>query len=423
MLSLLGSLAANRRLLKDFVVRDLKARYVGSSMGFFWSVVFPIINLFVYMFVFRLVLKARWSDWQGPLEVALVMLAGIVVWSAFAETVSRSTNSLVENSNLIQKVVFPSEVLPVYLTVSSLINMAIGLPVVMACVLCFAYLLPPEVVLTSPGVPASEAARPELQEPQVFREGGGADAAVVRVVLMRGMSRDVVVPLEFSGSAELGVDYEVAAEQVVIPRGCLEGRVFLNALRDTEQEEAESVVVSIGAAVEGARLGASTSLEFVLEDTPHPAPGQSPQATRPVEVVQPNPNDPPYYPLAMGASLVTLPLLFLLQILFTAGIGYFLATLNLFLRDTYHLVGVGVTVWMFATPIFYPAAMVESAGFGLILDLNPMHWLIENYRLVLLYGRWPDWPLMARYLGAGVVFLFLGSRFFMSQKRRFPDLL
>ena len=100
---LLRSLRKNQRLVRDFVSRDLRGRYVGSSMGFFWSVVFPIINLFVYMFVFRLVLKSRWSDYQGPLEVALVMLAGIVVWAAFAETVSRSTNCLVENSNLIQK--------------------------------------------------------------------------------------------------------------------------------------------------------------------------------------------------------------------------------------------------------------------------------------------------------------------------------
>ena len=62
MLALLKNLARNRRLLRNFVVRDLKARYVGSSMGFFWSVVFPFINLFVFMFVFRLVLKARWGD-------------------------------------------------------------------------------------------------------------------------------------------------------------------------------------------------------------------------------------------------------------------------------------------------------------------------------------------------------------------------
>ena len=149
MFELLRSLVRHRRLLKDFVVRDLKARYVGSTMGFFWSVVFPIINLFVYMFVFRLVLNARWSDSQGALEVAIVMLAGIVVWSAFAETISRSTNTLVDNANLIQKVVFPAEVLPTYLTISSLINMCIGLPVVMGAVLWFGHLSPPAAYILS----------------------------------------------------------------------------------------------------------------------------------------------------------------------------------------------------------------------------------------------------------------------------------
>ena len=50
MLTVLRSLVANRRLLLDFVLRDLRARYVGSSMGFFWSVIFPIVNLLVYHF-------------------------------------------------------------------------------------------------------------------------------------------------------------------------------------------------------------------------------------------------------------------------------------------------------------------------------------------------------------------------------------
>ena len=126
-------------------MRDLKARYVGSSMGFFWSVVFPIINLFVYLFVFRVVLNTRWSDKQGATEVALVMLAGIVVWAAFAETISRSTNTLVENQNLIQKVVFPSEVLPVYLTISAIVNMCIGLPVVLLCTVWLAFGSPPDI--------------------------------------------------------------------------------------------------------------------------------------------------------------------------------------------------------------------------------------------------------------------------------------
>ena len=86
-------------------------------MGFFWSVIFPIVNLFVFMFVFRLLLKARWGDGASEKDTALIMLAGILVWTAFSETISRATNCLIENANLIQKVVFPSQILPVYLSV------------------------------------------------------------------------------------------------------------------------------------------------------------------------------------------------------------------------------------------------------------------------------------------------------------------
>ncbi|MEM7519335.1 MAG: ABC transporter permease, partial [Planctomycetota bacterium] len=68
MFTYLNSLRKKKRLLKDFVVRDLKARYVGSSMGFFWSVIFPLFNLGIYMFVFRLVLESRFSDTSTPEE-------------------------------------------------------------------------------------------------------------------------------------------------------------------------------------------------------------------------------------------------------------------------------------------------------------------------------------------------------------------
>jgi ABC-type polysaccharide/polyol phosphate export permease len=299
--TLFTSLRRNKRLLKDFVLRDLKARYVGSSMGFFWSVIFPIINLFVYMFVFRLVINMRWSDKQGASEVALIMLAGIIVWTSFAETLSRTTNSLVENANLIQKVVFPSEVLPVYLVISSLINMCIGLPVVLLGVAWFAYVSPP-------------------------------------------------------------ADTETASLLMQIPHA--------------------------------------------VPPVPIPAGGV-----------------PEYHPLALGLPLVLLPVLFVFQAVFSVGLGYLLSTLNLFLRDTYHLVGVGVTVWMFATPIFYPDYLVQKAGFDWMLQINPMYWLIESYRDVLCYGIWPDWALLARFGVVGLVVLAAGWSFFSAQKPRFPDLL
>jgi hypothetical protein len=132
---------------------------------------------------------------------------------------------------------------------------------------------------------------------------------------------------------------------------------------------------------------------------------------------------PPYRPLGVGLSLAVLPVLFALQVLFTLGLGYLLAALNLFLRDIYHLIGVFITVWMFATPIFYPAAMVVHAGYGWMLDINPMYWLIESYRAVLLYAEWPDWLLLARFLAVALVTFGAGWAFFMTQKPRFPDLL
>jgi len=303
-LALIRSLFSSRRLLKDFVARDLKARYVGSSMGFFWSVLFPLINLFVYMFVFRLVLNTRFSDSAGVKDVAIWMLAGITVWAAFGETVSRSTNCLVENANLIKKVVFPSEVLPVYLTISSLINMCIGIPIVLGGVLWFVY--------------------------------GNADG---------------------------------------------------------------ELVAAAGAGLAQADGGAGPGIQVAARE------------------------------MGVGLPLLALPLLFVGQALFTIGLGYFLSTLNLFLRDTYHLIGVAITVWMFATPIFYPAVMVQQnqlgqpTGFGWILQVNPMHWLIECYRDVLVFAEWPDWLLLGRFYLVAAVFFLVGGSFFMSQKKSFPDLL
>src|SRR5688572_28256308 len=136
-MELLHSLSRHRRLLADFIVRDLRARYVGSSMGFFWSVVYPFLNLIIYMFVFGLMLGVRFGDQVPKEQVALWMLAGITVWAAFGETISRSTNSLVENQNLILKVVFPSEILPAFLCISSLINMLIGTLIVLIGVSAF----------------------------------------------------------------------------------------------------------------------------------------------------------------------------------------------------------------------------------------------------------------------------------------------
>jgi ABC-type polysaccharide/polyol phosphate export permease len=437
----LRSLVRHRRLVKDFVVRDLKARYVGSSMGFFWSVVFPIINLFVYMFVFRLVLNARWGDKQSAIEVAIVMLAGIVIWSAFAETISRATNTLVDNSNLIQKVVFPAEILPIYLTLSSLINMCIGLPVVLLAVFWMGHAAQPEVSLYvhHEWQPVVEDGRPILAEdgserirlvqvPVVLHERQHHYGVLVN--LTRGWHAPVTIPFSVSGTATEGEDYRaLGTRELVLPPGTIKGYINIVPLEDEQQDGAETVVIELGEPTnaelrpdgDDSPVNRHQHTVTIREWTPkdHDQYDARPE----VGAISLPPVEESYHPLKLGPALLSLPLLFLLQVLFTAGLGYFLCTFNLFLRDTFHLVGVGITVWMFSTPIFYPGWMVEQKGFGWMLMINPMHWLIDMYRGVLLHSLWPPWFEVLKLAGAAALTLFIGARFFRAHSAKFPDLL
>ena len=427
LLTVLRSLVANRRLLLDFVLRDLRARYVGSSMGFFWSVIFPIVNLLVYHFVFRLVLNTRWNDSQGALEVALVMLAGIVIWQAFAEAITRSTGCLVDNANLIQKVVFPSELLPAFLAKSSLVNMLIGLPVLLAAVAWFGHLSAPSVHLFVRPVPvAGEDGVTSLQHPSALSLGERSEALRLPIVLERGFDSAVEVELAYEGTATLGDDF-LAPTTVTIPARAEGVDLLIQPLPDTDPEEdLETIRVSLVAASPGGVLASRedpsmrAAVEVELADEPPLPAGQAAPGGGGYE---PRLRAADYRPLRLSASLLAVPLLLALQFLFTLGLGYLLSVLNAFVRDTFHLVGVGVTVWMFCTPIFYPPVLVEAKGFGWLLALNPMHWLIDCWRAVLLYGAWPDPGMLLRFAAAALLALFLGGRFFLSQKTRIPDLL
>ena len=58
-----------------------------------------------------------------------------------------------------------------------------------------------------------------------------------------------------------------------------------------------------------------------------------------------------------------------------------------------------------------------------MLDVNPMHWLIDSWRQVMIFESWPDWALLGRFAVVAFLILWLGATFFNSQSKRFPDLL
>ena len=109
------------------VRRDFHQRFVGSAVGWLWGVIHPLLMLGSWYFVFRVCMKATLPEGSATQNYALFLFVGNLPWLLFQETIVRSSASLLENSNLITKTVFPSEIIPVSIFLSSLIHHAISI--------------------------------------------------------------------------------------------------------------------------------------------------------------------------------------------------------------------------------------------------------------------------------------------------------
>jgi lipopolysaccharide transport system permease protein len=138
----LRQLVRYRGLIQSLVARELKARYRGSVLGFFWSFVNPLLLLTVYSFVFIYVLPQRLpgvlpdpNAVPDPTKVkidhyALFMFCGILPWTWFSTALSDATGSLISGGNLIKKVLFPAEILPIVSVLANLMHFLFGLSIV-----------------------------------------------------------------------------------------------------------------------------------------------------------------------------------------------------------------------------------------------------------------------------------------------------
>jgi lipopolysaccharide transport system permease protein len=120
----LANLIRYRSLVQSLVARELKARYRGSLLGFFWSFVNPLLLLLVYSFVFTYVLE---NKVEGIQPYALFMFCGILPWTWFASSLTEAAGSLISGGNLIKKVLFPAEVLPFVCVLSNMVHFFLGL--------------------------------------------------------------------------------------------------------------------------------------------------------------------------------------------------------------------------------------------------------------------------------------------------------
>lgn len=131
----LRQLVRYRALIQSLVTRELKARYRGSVLGFFWSFINPLLLLVVYSFVFTVVLPGTHPPEIEP--YALFLFCGILPWTWFSSSLTEAANSLMSGGNLIKKVLFPAEILPIVAVLSNMMHFFFGLPILVAFLVWF----------------------------------------------------------------------------------------------------------------------------------------------------------------------------------------------------------------------------------------------------------------------------------------------
>lgn len=125
---------------------------------------------------------------------------------------------------------------------------------------------------------------------------------------------------------------------------------------------------------------------------------------------------------SMPWTAIYFPLIILPLMAATLGVAWFLASLGVFVRDVGQTVGIFTTVLMFISPVFYPvSALPEKFQFWLLI--NPLTFVIEQSRAVLIFGKQPDWAGMGIYAGASLMVAWTGYWWFQKTRKGFADVL
>jgi len=152
LLANLRQLFRYRALISSLVARELKARYRGSVLGFFWSFINPLLLLAIYTVVFTVVLPGVHPPELEP--YAVFMFCGILPWTWFSSSLLESSNVLVAGGNLIKKVLFPAEVLPIVTVLAGLVHFCLGLPILAAFLIYYRVPVTPADLLWLPVIVA-----------------------------------------------------------------------------------------------------------------------------------------------------------------------------------------------------------------------------------------------------------------------------
>lgn len=144
-------ISKHKSLLAQWTKRLLAMRYAGSLLGPVWNLATPLLMLAVYTFVFGIVFKARWQMLDPDLDTtgsyAVILFCGMATFNIFAETITGSARCVVDNANLVKKVIFPLEILPFAQMLCAAISGQAWFLLVLCAALCAGLPLHPSILL------------------------------------------------------------------------------------------------------------------------------------------------------------------------------------------------------------------------------------------------------------------------------------
>lgn len=125
--SFVTSAMGHRRLIAQLVQREIQVRYRGTFLGIIWTLLSPILMLFIYTFVFSVVYKARWGSGEGTQsEFALVVFSSLLLFSILSESIQRAPGLVLGNVSYVKRIVFPLEILAWVNVLTVLVNTTIS---------------------------------------------------------------------------------------------------------------------------------------------------------------------------------------------------------------------------------------------------------------------------------------------------------
>jgi lipopolysaccharide transport system permease protein len=126
------SIFSHGELLKGFVFKEIKGRFAGSFGGLIWTILTPLATIIAYFFVFSIILRVNVTPEEtGTDKFVIFFLCGFFPWTMFAESLGKAVGILVGESNIITKVVFPVELLPISIVISTYLINGIGFGIVL----------------------------------------------------------------------------------------------------------------------------------------------------------------------------------------------------------------------------------------------------------------------------------------------------